>query len=100
MKKFLKYTIIPASYIYCIGYIIFDYPTDTYLARGIKGIMSLIFTMSLLGFVSKYFDNALKKIRFLFSLNKKTHPNDEFYIISIKMEDLQNVLSYKIPLVF
>ncbi|RIJ62982.1 hypothetical protein CW357_15980 [Rummeliibacillus sp. TYF005] len=61
MKKFLKYTIIPASYFYCIGYIIFDYPTDTYLARGIRGIMSLIFTMSLLGFVLKYFDKGHKE---------------------------------------
>lgn len=56
MKKILKYAIIPASYIYCIGYIIFDYPTDTYLSRAIRGIMSLIFTMSLLSFVLRYFD--------------------------------------------
>ncbi|WP_299511975.1 hypothetical protein [uncultured Rummeliibacillus sp.] len=61
MKKFLKYIIITASYVYCIGYIIFDYPTDTYLSRAIKGIMSLIFTMSLLSFMLRYFDKRHKE---------------------------------------
>lgn len=56
MKKFFKYLILLISYIYCLGYIIFDYPTDTYLTRAIRGIMSTIFSISLWYFLLRYFD--------------------------------------------
>ncbi|MFJ8261200.1 hypothetical protein ACIQ4I_04460 [Rummeliibacillus sp. NPDC094406] len=52
-KKTLFKLFIVSSYIYCLGYIFFDIPHDTFVMRGIKGIMSITFSYSLLYFLLK-----------------------------------------------
>ncbi|MGE7933633.1 hypothetical protein [Viridibacillus arvi] len=48
MKKPILKSNIVFSYIYCIGYILFDYPSDTFVMRTITGVMSFIFSCNLL----------------------------------------------------
>lgn len=48
MKKTLLKSIIVTSYIYCLGYIFFGFPNDTFVMRTITGVMSIIFSCSLL----------------------------------------------------
>ncbi|MGE7625253.1 hypothetical protein ACQKMD_20225 [Viridibacillus sp. NPDC096237] len=58
MKKTLLKSIIVFSYIYCIGYFLFDFPNDTFVMRIITGVMSFIFSCSLL---LKILDNKKEK---------------------------------------
>ncbi|ETT86810.1 hypothetical protein MKZ08_09350 [Viridibacillus sp. FSL R5-0477] len=58
MKKTILKSIIVLSYIYCLGYILFDFPNDTFVLRTITGVMSFIFSYSLL---LKILDNKKEK---------------------------------------
>ncbi len=60
MKKKLFNFIIVISYIYCLGYILFDFPSNTLITRVATGIMSAIFSSSLLYFLLKFFDKKAK----------------------------------------
>lgn len=57
MKKTLFNLIVVLSYIYSIGYILFDFPTDTYTMRAVHGVMTTICSCSLLYFVLRFFEN-------------------------------------------
>jgi len=52
-KKTLFKLFIVISYIYCLGYIFFDIPHNTFVMRGIHAIMSFTFSYSLLYFLLK-----------------------------------------------
>lgn len=60
MKKTLLKSIIVISYIYCLSYILFDFPNDTFVMRAITGVMSFIFSCSLL--LKILDDKKLKKV--------------------------------------
>lgn len=60
MKKVFFNAMKVISGIYCLGYILFDFPNDTYVMRAITGVMSFIFSYSLLLFVFNKIDFKLK----------------------------------------
>ena len=52
---------IVISWIYCLGHIIFSFPTDTFVIRAVTGVMSMVFSCSLLFFLLKMIDNKKQK---------------------------------------
>ncbi len=61
MKKTLLKLIIVISYIYSLAYILFGFSNDSFVMRAITGVMSTIFSVSLLYFLLKTIDNKKKK---------------------------------------
>lgn len=59
-NNFFKVFII-VSWMYCLGYILFGFPTDTFVMRAIKSVMSIVFSCSLLFFLFKILDKKQKK---------------------------------------
>jgi len=57
MKITLLNLIVVMSYIYSIGYILFDFPNDTYTMRAVNGVMTAICSCSLLYFFLRFFEN-------------------------------------------
>lgn len=53
MNKAFFSTIKWVAAVYSIGYIIFDYPNDTYTMRAITGIMTTIFSFNVLIYLFK-----------------------------------------------
>lgn len=56
---FKLFTVI--SWIYCLGLILFRFPNDTFVMRMVTGIMSMVFSCSLLFFLLKIIDNKKQK---------------------------------------
>lgn len=63
MKKIVFQLLIVVSWIYCLGYILFDFPTDHFVMRAIKGVLSIVFSCSLLLFLFHIIDNKEQKKR-------------------------------------
>ncbi len=63
MKKIVFQLLIIVSWIYCLGYILFDFPIDTFVMRAVKGVLSIVFSCSLLLFLFKIIDTKKKKKR-------------------------------------
>ncbi len=63
MKKIVFQLLIIVSWIYSLGYILFDFPTDNFGMRAVKGVLSIIFSCSLLLFLFKIIDNKKQKKR-------------------------------------
>lgn len=61
MKKIVFQLLIIVSWIYCLGYILFDFPIDTFVMRAVKGVLSIVFSCSLLLFLFKIIDTKKKK---------------------------------------
>ena len=61
MKNILFKLVIVISWIYCLGHIIFDFPNDTFVMRAVTGVMSVVFSCSLLFFLLKIIDNKNQK---------------------------------------
>lgn len=61
MKKAFFNAMKVISAIYCLGYILFDFPNDIYVMRAITWVMSFIFSYSLLLFVFNKVDIQFKK---------------------------------------
>ncbi|MGG2055471.1 hypothetical protein ABFY48_13835 [Lysinibacillus pakistanensis] len=61
MKIILFKLFIVVTFIYCCGFIIFDFPSDTFVMRAVKGVMSMVFSCSLLFFLIKILDKKQKK---------------------------------------
>ncbi len=61
MKNILFKLLIVVSWIYGLGYILFDFSNDTFVMRAITGVMSLVFSCSLLFFLLKIIDNKKQK---------------------------------------
>ena len=60
MRNIVVKLLIGLSWIYSLGHILFGFPNDTFIMRAVTGVMSMIFSYSLLLFLLKVFDN--KKI--------------------------------------
>jgi len=61
MKNTLFKIIIVISWIYCLGHILFSFPTDTFVMRAVTGVMSMVFSCSLWFFLLKMIDNKKQK---------------------------------------
>jgi len=61
MKKTLLNLIIVISYIYCLAYILFDFSNDSIVMRAVTGVMSTIFSVSLLYFLLKTLTPILQR---------------------------------------
>lgn len=46
--------------IYSVGYMMFDYPNDTYMMRAITAIMTTIFSFTLLMYVLNWIERKVK----------------------------------------
>ena len=74
MKNLLFKLFIGMSWIYCLGHILFGYPHETFVMRAATGVMSIVFSCSLLFLLLKAIDNnGQKKDRCKISIRK----NDE-----------------------
>lgn len=62
MKKTLLNLLIVISYIYCLAYILFGFSIDSFVMRAVSGVMSTIFSVSLLYFLLKFLNNKKTKI--------------------------------------
>lgn len=61
MKNILLELFIVISWIYCLGHILFGFPNNTFLMRAVTGVMSMVFSCSLLFFLLKIIDNKKQK---------------------------------------
>ena len=61
MKNILFKLFIVVAWIYCLGHILYGFPTDTVVMRSVKGVMSIVFSCSLLFFLFKILDKKQKK---------------------------------------
>lgn len=59
--KILFKSLIVISWLYCLGYILLGFPNENVVIRALTGIMSLIFSCSLLFFLLKSIDNKIQK---------------------------------------
>ena len=60
MKNTLYKFFIVISWIYSLGHILFGFPNDTFLMRALTGVMTFVFSCSLLFFLLKIIDNKKK----------------------------------------
>lgn len=69
MKKIVFQLLIVVSWIYCLGYILFDFPTDHFVMRAVKGVLSIVFSCSLLLFLFHIIDNKKQKKEMIKAFN-------------------------------
>lgn len=57
MKNTFSILFIVIAWIYGMGHILFGFPNDTFVMRALTGVMTFVFSCSLLFFLLKIIDN-------------------------------------------